>query len=118
MDAPEREEPFGVVAREKAEDARVGVDAQRLPDDLHGEDFPVVEGGGGAAPSQPPIPEDLLPELVYQAVDGYNELVRVHGVLASHLRSWSTSMVEEPADPGQKKLAHRVSFQQRQDADF
>lgn len=96
------------MAPEEPEDARVGVESQELADELHGKDFPVVEGGVGTALAQPPIPERLFHQIVYKAVDGYNKGVQVHDSPPS-IRVWSPLMVGEPVDPGQRKPAHRVS---------
>ena len=100
----ERREPLGVVPEEEAADALVGVYPQELAhDDLHGYDLSVVEEGVRTAGAQPMPSQDLFDRFVHEALDGYNELVQVHGSPPS-VGFRPPSMVEELVGLDQKNL--------------
>lgn len=99
----ERREPLGVVPEEEAADALVGVYPQELAHDLHGYDLSVVEEGVRTAGAQPMPSQDLFDRFVHEALDGYNELVQVHGSPPS-VGFRPPSMVEELVGLDQKNL--------------
>ncbi len=90
VDLAEGREPFAVVAAEEEVDALVGVEAEELTDDLHGQHFGVGElGGGSAASGAPP-----LEVVVHEAEDGHDEGAKIHEKTSFALRSvWSLPSV-------------------------
>jgi hypothetical protein len=69
MRLAERWEPFAVVAAEEEVNAFVGVEAEELADDLHGQDFGVGELRSGPATSD----ASPLEMVVHEAEDGHDE---------------------------------------------
>jgi hypothetical protein len=65
----EGRKPFPIVPFEEEVDAFVGVDAEKLPDDLDGEDFGVGELRGGTALADAASVEPI----VHEAEDGHDE---------------------------------------------
>ena len=66
--------PFAVVATEVGVDALVGVYAEELTNDLHGEDLAISEGGFGPALAE----ASSLEPIVDQAEDANDEGAKIH----------------------------------------
>jgi hypothetical protein len=74
MHLAEGGEPSAVVTAKEEVNVLVGVEAEELPDDLHGEDLRVGELGSGSAASDAPPLEPVVDE----AEGGHDEGAKIH----------------------------------------
>ena len=102
-------EPFPIMSPELTKDCLLSVEPQELPYHLDGEDFRVRKFGQGATRSE----SSIFDSVVYEAEDGDDEGVKIHGKRPPSLR-----LVWAPPSVGRspslfnrsQKPAHGVSF--------
>jgi len=109
MDLAECRKPLAVVPPEEEVDGFVGVYAEKLADDLDGEDLGVGELRSGAAPTDTPAFDSVVDE----AEDGHDEGAKIH----EKKTSAACGAIESTPSVGRSslllksstKLAHGVS---------